>query len=147
MIQLKRYPLNLKGLLTIFEHITFFFSHSQTADSVTHKQPTQSLTNSRLERSYSPYLSRINIVLYKRWPTNNSVNHQRDYWNCFSMNQWQTNQYLYSSGSTELANYSSAYLLRIQDVRTDERQLAQMENLCRLPTDHRLRPRLARNLP
>ena len=62
------------------------------------------------------------------------------------MNQLIINQYLYNSGSTELANYSFAYPLHLQDVRIDKRQLAQMMNLCRLPTDRRLGPRLALNL-
>ena len=114
-------------------------AHKQPT-SVAHKQPTR-------KELHSPFLSQINIVLYKQWPTNSSVNHQRDYWNCFLMNQWQTNQFLYSSGSTELANYSSVYPLHLQDVRIDKRQLAQMMNLCRLPTDRRLGPRLALNLP
>ena len=41
----------------------------------------------------------------------------------------------------------SVYPLHLQDVRIDERQLAQIMNLCQLPTDRRLGPRLALNLP
>ena len=62
------------------------------------------------------------------------------------MNQLQTNQYLYNSGSTELANYSFVYPLHLQGVRIDEVQLTLMKNLCRLPIDRRIGPRLALNL-